>query len=352
MNSAIKKTVKYALPAVAALVLLWVCFRDVEWADFFAALKSCSWGYVILAMAFGALSFWLRGARWRMLLLPVDPSIRTSTCFNAVNIAYVANMFFPRIGEVVRCGYITGSSQEDAGGRKKASFDKTFGTVVTERAWDAVVVLLFFLCMLPFVWSMFASFVEDNVLGQVLEQFNVIWIVLAVVLAVVLAIWLSWRLKDRGGIFGKIWSFIDGIGEGIMAFTKMRRGWMFVVYTASIWVCYWMTSVCVFWAVCGMDTSGLGASMVSAVDTFRSLDLADVFILMFAGSVSTFVPVPGGFGAYHYVVCLTLTSVYGIPYELGIIFATISHEAQAVIQIVCGGLSYVWETFFAVRSRR
>lgn len=348
MNRKVKRLIKYFVPSLAAVILLWVCFKDVDWESFLSALKSCDWGFVVLAMAFGVLSFWLRGVRWRMLLLPVDHSTKIMTCFNSVNIGYVANMFFPRLGEVVRCGYITRSSAEsgEGDGRRKASFDKVFGTVVTERTWDAVIVLVFFLCMLPFVWKRFGSFVEDNVLGNLIAQFNVVWIVLGVIVGVVLVVWLAWKLRGRGGFFAKVWQFIAGIGEGIATFTKMRHGWLFVLYTIAIWVCYWMTSVSVFWAVCGTDTAGLAPDMVAAIETFRGLDLIDVFILMFAGSVSSFVPVPGGFGAYHYVVCLTLTSVYGIPYELGIIFATISHEAQAVIQLLCGGFSYVYETFF------
>ena len=66
---------------------------------------------------------------------------------------------------------------------------------------------------------------------------------------------------------------------------------------------------------------------------------------MFAGSVSSVVPVPGGFGAFHMVVAGALSSLYGIPFGVGIIFATLSHEAQVVVGAVCGAGSYVYETF-------
>ena len=68
----IKKILKYLASAALAALLLWVSFREVEWSDFLAGLKECRWGYVLLSMAAGSFAFWLRGLRWRRLLLPID----------------------------------------------------------------------------------------------------------------------------------------------------------------------------------------------------------------------------------------------------------------------------------------
>ena len=70
----------------------------------------------------------------------------------------------------------------------------------------------------------------------------------------------------------------------------------------------------------------------------------DALFLMVAGSLGWLVPVPGGFGAFHFVVSIALSTIYGIPFELGIIFATLSHESQAITMAVCGGGSYLYET--------
>ena len=56
------------------------------------------------------------------------------------------------------------------------------------------------------------------------------------------------------------------------------------------------------------------------------------------------VPVPGGFGAYHYLISLALSTLYGIPAEQGLIWATLSHESQAITQLLAGGASYLAET--------
>ena len=81
-----------------------------------------------------------------------------------------------------------------------------------------------------------------------------------------------------------------------------------------------------------------------AVPMLDGLSLADAMFLMLAGSLGWLVPVPGGFGAFHYIVALALSTVYSLPFELGIIFATISHESQSLMMAVTGLASYADET--------
>ena len=75
------------------------------------------------------------------------------------------------------------------------------------------------------------------------------------------------------------------------------------------------------------------------------LNAVDALFLMVAGSFGWLVPVPGGFGSFHFIVSLALSTIYGIPFGLGIIFATLSHESQAVTMALCGGISWFYETF-------
>ena len=136
MKPTIKNILKYLLSFVLAFVLLWFSFREVEWDTFISELRKCNWGYILLSMAAGSLAFWIRGLRWRQLLLPFDDSISSITTFNGINIANISNFVFPRLGEFVRCGVIVRRSEPvDSSDplRKKASYDKVLGTVVMER---------------------------------------------------------------------------------------------------------------------------------------------------------------------------------------------------------------------------
>ena len=132
----LNKIIKYIASLALAFLLLWVSFREVEWNDFIEGLKGCRWGYVLLSMVAGSMAFWVRGLRWRRLLLPIDDSITRLTTFNGINIGNISNYVFPRIGEFVRCGVITRrSAPADLSNPsiKKATYDKVLGTVRQSR---------------------------------------------------------------------------------------------------------------------------------------------------------------------------------------------------------------------------
>ena len=339
-----KKILKYLISGAFALVLLYFSFREVQWKQFMGAMKTCDWGYVLLAMAAGVFSFWLRARRWRMLLLPIDPGTSTLSCLNAVNISYLANMVLPRAGELVRCAYITKNSSRDSSGKKLASYDKALGTMVGARLWDLAMVLLLMGLIIYVLWGRFGSFFSEQLLGKAGQGIRFSTIMLVLVAAVIAFLAAVIALRNRGRLWGKAWNFLKGMGQGLSSSLKMKHGWMFIVYTIGIWLCYWMMCLFIVWAARGIDPASLGEGAGAFIAKIQDLDGVDALFLMTAGAFSSLIPVPGGFGAFHYIVATALQSVYGIPWNIGIIFATLSHESQILTQVICGGISYFWET--------
>jgi len=325
---------KYLLSLAVAAALLYVSFRGVKWADLLAALGACRWGFVLLAMAVGALAFLLRALRWQMLLRPIDPSLRLLPVVNAINISYLANLVLPRIGEFVRCGYITKHSLPGPDGVKRASYDKTLGTVVADRLWDMLSLFLLTLVLLGLFWSRFGGFFRERILTPVSGNAGHTGLMLAgAVLVAAALLWLVWRLRERSVLCGKVWGFVAGMGTGLRDSLRMQHFWLFLLLTVLVWACYWMQCQAIVWAVDNLLPEGV------------RLGPGDALILMVVGALSSLVPVPGGFGAFHYLVSLALTSLYGIPMETAVIFATLSHESQVLTQILCGGASYAAESF-------
>ena len=329
MERKTKDILGYAFSAAVAAVLLWFSFRGIGWDDFREGLRACSWGYVAAAMAFGVLSFWLRGLRWRELLLPTDPSVRRRTCFDAVCVSYLANMVIPRAGELVRCNLVARRSAPDAEGRRKASFDKVLGTVVVDRIWDTLTLLLLLVVLMLTLGGRLAALFSG---GEVKWESGMLRIAGVILLAGVAAAALLCLLRDRNALFRKVWGFIGGIFQGMASCLRMKGWWKFLLYTLLVWGCYWMTCHCILLAVQGR------------LPGFDTLTATDSLFLMVAGSISSVVPVPGGFGAYHYIISLALTSLYGIPSEYGLVWATLNHESQAIAQVVCGGAGWAYET--------
>ncbi len=325
MKETIKKILKYALSAGFAFLLLWFSFRDVEWSGFVEGLKACRWEFILLSMVAGSFAFWLRGVRWRQLLLPIDDSITRITTFNGINIGNISNFVFPRIGEFVRCGVITRRSKDG-----KASYDKVLGTVVLERSWELLVMLLLLAVVVVGGFDRFGGFVVDQILTPMSEKFNLSlwWMAAIAVAAGALALYMLWRFRGSNGFCKKIWSIVRGVFQGFSSCLKMDRKWLFFAYTAFIWLMYWLMAASTMWAAPFMD----------------GLDVIDALFLSLVGGLGFAVPVPGGIGAFHFIISLALSAVYGIPMETGIVYATISHTSQALTQIAFGAGSYAYET--------
>lgn len=333
MKDAIKKILKYLASAALAVLLLWVSFREVEWTTFWQQLKSCRWEFVILSMAAGSFAFFLRAVRWRLLLLPFDDTISRTTAFNGINIGNISNFIFPRIGEFIRCGVITRRSVPADSARpehKKASYDKVLGTVVLERSWELLVMLMLLAVVVIGGFNRFGDFFIEQIWTPMRSSlnFSIWWIVALLVLAGAAALWGLWRYRDSNKVCSKVWGIFRGLMQGFSSCLRMERKWLFFAYTAFIWGMYWL----------------MAASTVWAAPFLEGLDLIDALFLSLVGGLGFAVPVPGGIGAFHFIISLALSAVYGVPMEMGIIYATLSHTSQAITQIFFGLGSYASES--------
>ena len=309
MQKRVSKIVKYALSLLLAAVLLYFSFRGIKWADFVAVLKECSWGFVALSALVGLGAYVVRILRWRLLLLPVDGKMGRLLCYDAFAIGKMADFVVPHVGEFVRCGVVARGS--------KAGYDKTLGTVLLERSWDIISLFVILLVLLALKWEDFGVFFTEKIWQPMVGRFSV-WLVLALVAAlaaVIAAVLLSKKAK----------AFLKGLWDGVASCVRMERKGLFMLYTVLLWVLFLMMSMTIIWAL--PENYGLG--------------LSDALFIMLVGSIAGLVPVPGGFGAFHYLVALALQTIYGIPFEMGIVFATLSHETQAVMTLVAGGVAYL-----------
>ncbi|MCQ2131574.1 MAG: flippase-like domain-containing protein [Bacteroidales bacterium] len=313
MKESLGKIVRYAFSAALAGGLLWLSFREVNWKEFVNVLGSCNWLMVVLSMAVGFFSCAVRALRWKLLLNPVDRSVSRISCLDGVCIGRFANLAVQHIGELVRCGVVS---------RRGTPYDKVFGTVVVERAWD---MFMLFAMLILTAWTSrerFGFFIGERVLGPISSRFSLDlgFILAALAGLVLLALWLVWRFRNRSRLCGRLWSFVAGTLDGMKAVLAMKgKGW-FIILTVMLWFCFLMTS----WLT------------IKALPTDYGLGMADALFLMLVGSVAGLVPVPGGFGAFHYIIALALSTIYGIPWEMGIIFATLSHESQTLTTILSG----------------
>lgn len=128
------------LGIVVSLVLLALALRNVEFGAMGAALQRVDYLYVLLGTLLVIATFWLKAVRWQVLLGPVG-EVSVGALFSAVSIGMMANNLLPaRVGEIVRAVIV--------GRRPQIGFGAAFATVVVERVFDGLMVLLLLLGIL------------------------------------------------------------------------------------------------------------------------------------------------------------------------------------------------------------
>ncbi|MCR4859585.1 MAG: flippase-like domain-containing protein [Bacteroidales bacterium] len=310
--------IKYTLSAILAVVLVWFAFRGVDWKAFWEGLQQTRWGWVVLYFVVALLALVFREMRWRALIKPLDPEIRPLKVWDSLNVGNIINIVLPGAGEFARCGYVSS---------KRMSFDKGFGTIACERLCDVIAVLVLIVTALALKWESFGPFFYENIWAPMAARLggSLLWILLGVLALVVAFFWAVFRFRDRVRFLGRIADTFKGLATGFASVARLENKWSFVLSTVGIWVMYILMMWCTLKALPQLD----------------SLGMVDALFLSAVGNIASVIPVPGGIGAYHYLVALSVQSLYGAPWETGILLATLGHEAHAILIIVVGVISYV-----------
>jgi uncharacterized membrane protein YbhN (UPF0104 family) len=118
---------------LAGFLLYW-SLRGVDWKTVWSTIAGAHWSFLVAAMLFTCLSFFMRSFRWR-ILLNAEENLPIGQVFCATMAGYMGNAFLPaRAGELVRTMVVSGRS----------SLSKTYvlTTALSERLMDAVALVL------------------------------------------------------------------------------------------------------------------------------------------------------------------------------------------------------------------
>ncbi len=323
MKKGLKQTAQAIIFLVLALVLLWLSFRGINLRQLWDVMRKAHYLWLLPAMIFSVLSFLIRARRWNLLIEPLGYKPGLAHAFHAVVTGYFANMLFPRLGEVSKCAAL--------GKKENIPFDKLVGTILVERTIDVLTVLLILGLTLLVGGTETGSFLSENVFMPAEEKLSssfgsatvitVIVLFLAVT-AVVMFFMLRKRLSAHP-VFGRVYSFSDGLVSGLKSIGKLKRRWEFVLMTILLWIAYFFMSY--FPLLCLDSTAGLGVG-------------ATMFILV-VGSFGMAAPVQSGLGAYHWIISRGLLVAYAIPLEEGLAYATLEHESQMILIALMGAFS-------------
>ena len=135
------------------VLLLWLCFRKINFTEVLDYVKTAKYSWMLLSLACLGISLFFRALRWNILIESLGYKTRVSTTYESVLIAYFANTVFPRLGEVTRCGTLTK--------KENIPFDKSFGTVISERVLDLAVLFAMAILVVLCQWNLLGSLVTS-----------------------------------------------------------------------------------------------------------------------------------------------------------------------------------------------
>jgi hypothetical protein len=321
--------IKFAIFLGLGILIIWLSLKGLtpdERVQILHSFRIANYNWVILTILMGITSHVLRALRWKLFFEPLGyhPSLKNT--FFAVMVGYFANMAFPRLGEVTRCGILTRY--------EKIPFNKSFGTVITERAIDMIIFIFLFFLMIVTQAGTIGDYLNTNIYPKLAEKFNnpifskvfIILVVATGILFIALVYLLRKKIADSR-MFGKIKGLVLGFWDGLKSLSQISKPGLFVFYSLAIWALYFfMIYVCFF---CFTDTSSLspGAGLSALV----------------LGSVGIMVT-PGGIGLYPAIIQETML-LYGIVRTTGLALGWISWTAQTSMILTLGGISLILLSF-------
>ena len=321
--------IKFALFLGLGIFIIWLSLRGLtpeERVQILHSFRIANYNWVILTILMGITSHILRALRWMLFFEPMGYHPSFKNTFFAVMIGYFANMAFPRLGEVTRCGILARS--------EKIPFNKSFGTVITERAIDMILFILLFFLMIVTQAGTIGHYLNTNIYPKLAEKFNnpifsKVFILSSVAIGIlfIAMIYVMRKRIKASSLFHRVKNLILGFWDGLKSLSQISKPGLFIFYSIAIWVLYFlMIYVCFF---CFPDTSSLspGAGLSSLV----------------LGSVGIMIT-PGGIGLYPAIIQETMM-LYGVVRTTGLALGWISWTAQTSMILVLGGISLILLSF-------
>ncbi len=327
-----KNILKYLISLAVAGTLLWFVFKDIDLPAMLTAIKQADYRWIGVSGLLTIVAHWSRGVRWGLLMEPVVGHRPTQTDTTlAVLTGYFANLLIPRMGEVTRCGTMNRL--------EGVPVNVSFGTVVAERLFDVLMLLLLIGLTFVLEFDRLSSFFLDMFGAKIngLQNNGLLLVGGLVVLAGLGALaWLVFkRFESRlqqNALYQKASLFAAGLLEGLLSVRKLRNPGGFIFHTLLIWTIYYLMSYVLFFSM--PQTAGLGP-------------LAGLTILVM-GSIGMAAPTQGGLGAFNIMVGSAL-ALYGLSPQVGQTLATLMLMSQWVFVILYGGIAFL---IVLTRSRR
>lgn len=272
------------------------------------------WWILAVLVAF-TISNIFRAIRWQMLLEPMGYRVGFSNALLTILLGYFANLFLPRMGEVVRAGSLARY--------EKIPAEKVMGTLVVDRLMDFICLLLVvglaFLLEGDTLWA----FISAQKSGEPSAPFwQNPWVIMASIVFVLggAGVYFLRQKLAQISLFKKIGTLLVGFYDGLRSVFKLKKPGLFVFYSVGIWV--------MFYLQCWLN--------LKAFPPTAHLDMSAALMVFVFGTLGFVIPSPGGMGTFH-ALCIAGLALYGIAGSDAFSYANIAFFAVQICYNTVGG---------------
>ena len=307
MNKDLLVKIKTFLPLSLGIFLVYYSFQSTSNEDKLIILNSvakANYTFVFLSICIGILSHLSRAIRWKYLIHPLGYKLNILNSIMSIFAGFLSNFGIPRSGEILRASIIYYY--------EKIPFEKSFGTIISERIIDFLVLLS---CIILGINISSKIKLPDSFLSSNFILYLILFIAIAYL------IFISISIKN---LRIKFLIFFDGLKQGIFSIVKMENKKSFFFHTIFIWVSYFFMLYIV---------------KFSMPETF-SLGFEPIFIAFIAGAIAMIIT-NGGIGAYPLAIA-SIINQYEVSYEIALAFGWIVWTSQTIMIVLLGSLSFVF----------
>ena len=298
---------KKIFPPLLGLLLIYYSYANttsLERIEIYSSMKSADFKFVFLSIFLGVLSHLIRSLRWQSMLKPLGYKISLLNSIMSVLIAFLSNLGIPRSGEFLRASSISYY--------EKIPFEKSFGTIVTERIIDVIILV----ALILYGVSIFSKIeIPEFSINKKLIFSFFYFLFFGLIIYYFIS---KSKYKNR------IKNLFVGLKKGVLSIIKIENKSIFIFHSLFIWLCYFL----MFYVV-----------KFSIPETYN-LEFEPIFLAFLAGAIAMALT-NGGIGAYPLAIAAVI-SQYDIPYESALALGWIVWTSQTLMIITFGSLSFVF----------
>ena len=298
---------KKFFPPLLGLLLIYYSYANttsLERIEIYSSMKSADFKFVFLSIFLGVLSHLIRSLRWQSMLKPLGYKISLLNSIMSVLIAFLSNLGIPRSGEFLRASSISYY--------EKIPFEKSFGTIVTERIIDVIILV----ALILYGVSIFSKIdIPEFSINKKLIFSFFYFLFFGLIIYYFIS---KSKYKNR------IKNLFMGLKKGVLSIIKIENKSIFIFHSLFIWLCYFL----MFYVV-----------KFSIPETYN-LEFEPIFLAFLAGAIAMALT-NGGIGTYPLAIAAVI-SQYDVPYESALALGWIVWTSQTLMIITFGSLSFVF----------